>query len=349
MARMNIFLVPYTWARHLAVSFVVGSAALLTWWVILQCEIVVFPLIRFGWRQGAEGAFLLSITAGVIAFVSVLADMSLRRAAIWWRAGLPVAAGLVSMILAMICCGMSTGAVSLLASKVMQGLANDPSFTSLRYTILMWAGAGIASGTGPLAARIAYTRKPWGIFDHLVGGLTSGAIGGAVWHYFGYFGIEILGVPEDLYYAPAFGLLTWGFLHGLLVWGVPAELYAGWIRVLSPHRFGHRIPIDGAPGAQSERFIGHFPRGLDMYLPADKGVAELHVSFVTDGQQRYALRGLSQHPTTVKRPLERVDLRYDPRRPAPLETDLQPEDRVFLGTGNAQTEVEFLLIPREER
>jgi len=47
-------------------------------------------------------------------------------------------------------------------------------------------------------------------------------------------------------------------------------------------------------------------------------------------------------------PLERVDLRYDPRRPAPLETDLRMEDRVFLGAGAAQTEVEFLLLPKEE-
>jgi hypothetical protein len=51
----------------------------------------------------------------------------------------------------------------------------------------------------------------------------------------------------------------------------------------------------------------------------------------------------------VKRMMESVDLRYDPRRPAPLETTLQNEDRIVMGAGGTQSEVEFLLLPKEER
>jgi hypothetical protein len=50
----------------------------------------------------------------------------------------------------------------------------------------------------------------------------------------------------------------------------------------------------------------------------------------------------------VKRPLERIDLRYDPRRPAPLETTLDMEDRILVGPGG-DTEIEFLMLPKEER
>jgi len=94
--------------------------------------------------------------------------------------------------------------------------------------------------------------------------------------------------------------------------------------------------------------VGHFPRGLDLYLPADQAVAELHISFIVDGNSRYAVRGLSIQPTQVKRFLERVDLRYDPRRPAPLETELKMEDRILLGPGG-ETVVEFIMLPKEER
>ena len=45
---------------------------------------------------------------------------------------------------------------------------------------------------------------------------------------------------------------------------------------------------------------------------------------------------------------QRIDLRYDPRRPAPLETELSMEDRILVG-GDGQTVVEFLLLPKEER
>src|SRR5690606_39774040 len=61
---MNIFLVPYTWARHLAVPLVVAGAALLTWWSLLVVLVGLGPwLFRMGllWRQGLEGAIFLGL------------------------------------------------------------------------------------------------------------------------------------------------------------------------------------------------------------------------------------------------------------------------------------------------
>ena len=80
----------------------------------------------------------------------------------------------------------------------------------------------------------------------------------------------------------------------------------------------------------------------------EQGVAELHLSVVVDERYRYAVRGLSVQPTLVRRFLERIDLRYDPMRPAPLETQLSMEDRVVLGEAGA-SELEFILLPKEER
>ena len=85
-----------------------------------------------------------------------------------------------------------------------------------------------------------------------------------------------------------------------------------------------------------------------MFLNADEGVQELHLSLRVDEKQRYSARGLSLMPTTVKRFLERVDLRYDPRRPAPLETRLSSGDRIRIGDAESFAEVEFIMLPREE-
>ena len=60
------------------------------------------------------------------------------------------------------------------------------------------------------------------------------------------------------------------------------------------------------------------------------------------------MRGLSVEPTVVRRFLERIDLRYDHRRPAPLETELRMEDRILLGD-RGRIRLEFLLLPRERR
>ena len=68
-----------------------------------------------------------------------------------------------------------------------------------------------------------------------------------------------------------------------------------------------------------------------------------------DRRQRYWLRGLSLQPTLLRRFLERIDLRYDRTRPAPLETRLTSGDRIEIGDGARNAEIEFLMLPREER
>ncbi|MDP6933151.1 MAG: hypothetical protein QGG40_09555, partial [Myxococcota bacterium] len=126
-------------------------------------------------------------------------------------------------------------------------------------------------------------------------------------------------------------------------------LYAGWLRLLSQTRFAHRIPVDAPEGGPKERFVGHFPRGLDLFMPAQEGVLEMHLSVAVDQEQRYSARGLTLAPTVVQRFLEKVDIRYDPRRPAPLQTRLRSGDRIVLGEGPNQGIVEFVMLPREEQ
>ena len=72
------------------------------------------------------------------------------------------------------------------------------------------------------------------------------------------------------------------------------------------------------------------------------------MSVTVDDKQRYTARGLSQYPILVRRFLQRVDLRYDPRRPTPVETSLSSGDRIVLGEGDQRSEIEFILLPKEE-
>ena len=170
-------------------------------------------------------------------------------------------------------------------------------------------------------------------------------IGGALcWHVLGNstFG-------TDLYLASLGLAIVWGFLFGALAWGIPSDLYAGWIRVLSGERYSLRIPIDRDTNGYMERFVGHYPHGMDLYMSPDSGVSELHLSVAVDERHRYFARGLSQRPTLVRRFLERVDLRYDPRRPAPLETRLESGDRIRIGTDRYSAELEFIMLPKEEK
>jgi hypothetical protein len=148
-----------------------------------------------------------------------------------------------------------------------------------------------------------------------------------------------------LYWAGAASSLFFGFIFGFCTWAIPDSLYAGWLRVLSHNRFGHRVPIDAKQGGAKERFVGHYPNGLDLFLPYEDGVMELHVSVFVDSNQNYFIRGLSQQNTGVKRFLERFQLDYNELQPAPYETKVSSGDRIRIGDG---TEIEFIMLPREE-
>ena len=115
---------------------------------------------------------------------------------------------------------------------------------------------------------------PWssegGADRHLAGGAASGLAGGVAWHF-----LNFQDHGSDLFWAGAALGATWGFVHGLLVWGIPDDLYAGWVRVLTWNRYSRRIPVDALQGGPQERFVGHFTRGLDLFLAPDDGVAEM--------------------------------------------------------------------------
>lgn len=365
---MNIYLIPYNMARHVVTALPVGGAALLAWWWTLVWIVAVGPVFHrwgFWWSQASEGAWFLANVAGAVATVSVVFEGSLRRRALRWRFGWALLAGTVAFVGTWAVWAVWTPLLPWLGGTEMREVLADTSLVSLRYRLPLWLGAGLASGLGPLLARglQRLVSERWRIsvdphppvgawtgslaarsaFQHLGGAAAGALLGAAAWHMLGFYDW----LQGDLYLAGAVGSLVWGLGHGLLAWGIPDELYAGWIRVLSPERHGLRIPVPRADGSPAERFVGHFPRGLDLWLPADRGVAELHASIVVDEHHRYAIRGLSVEPTVVKRFLETIDLRYDPRRPAPLETSLRMEDQILLGA-QGETRLEFLMLPKEE-
>ncbi len=364
---MNIYLVPFSWARHVAVAWVVAGAGVLAWWFTLVFIVVLGPWFwQAGllWRHGLEGAMYLANVAGALAFTSLYAEGALRRRTLPWRWTFALTAGAFAWVFSQVSYLLWSYIIPFFVSDEMIEVAIDPSLVSLKYRALMWLFSGIGSGLAAWTVRVAHrtvanrwsigldvgwVKRPVGIWQflgefvyHLGGGAAGAMLGAAVWHTFGHYS-ALFG---DLYVAGAAAALVWGGTHGLLCWGVPDDLYAGWIRVLSHDRYGVRIPLDSQTGTV-ERFAGHFPRGLDLYLPVERGVAELHASFLADENQRYSVRGLSVSPTVARRFLERIDLRYDPARPAPFETELKMEDRVLLGE-KGQVTLEFVLLPREE-
>ncbi|MFT4621755.1 MAG: hypothetical protein ACI8PZ_000407 [Myxococcota bacterium] len=365
---MNIYLIPYNWSRHVVVSLFLGAAALLTWWINLVLVVVVGPWMHASgmwWSQGFEGGLFVASLAGTVAAGSLLAEGMIRRRRLRWQIFYVGLAGGLAFFGTVIFISLYGLIVPYLGSERVRPLLEDPSLVTLRYRIIVWAWAGVLSGVGPFLARRAQAwlaRRGYGVdgyeprrpptwpefgldaFHHFGGGLAASMVGASVWHTLGHYDV----IAGDLYLSAALGPLAWGMLHGGLVWAIPDNLYAGWVRVLSAERFGRRIPLNHVDDSEAERFLGHFPRGLDIFLPSTRGVAELHTSFVVDSESRYTVRGLSVVPTVVSRFLEKIDLRYDQRRPAPLETELKMEDRIRIGPGG-ETEVEFLLLPKEEQ
>ena len=218
--------------------------------------------------------------------------------------------------------------------------------SALRYRLPAWVITGVMTGFGVYLGRLIwflalrlrerfesgsprFWRFQMSLRHSRAFTITRSAgfvrlLAAAVWHTLSY---QIIG---DFYVATAIGFLVMGLCFGSLTWAVPPDLYLGWVRVLSAHRYGHRIPVLGPDEAFSERFVGHFPRGLDVFVEHEHGVAEIHASFVGEASGRYAVRGLSQSPTYIMRFIERLDLTYDARSPVPLESDLNMEDVVVM-------------------
>jgi hypothetical protein len=320
-----------------------ASAGLLAWWAVLTGLVVV----NLDWPPSWDGPILMVTVSVTVAVSSILGECALRRLPLWNRGIKVLLAAAISGGITLVYYFSWHALTSLLLGGASLVDAEDPSLVSLTYRIGAFGMGGLGCGTGCLVV-----RKFVEPVSHLAGGLAAGLLGGVGWFVAGLpTDVVFLGVvapQKDLFLAGATMGVTWGFVFGLLAWSIPDELYVGWLRVLTPSRFGRRIPVDSPDRTAKERFIGHFPRGLDLFLPVEDGVQELHLSVVVDEKQRYQARGLSQQPTMVKRLLQRVDLRYDPRRPTPVETPLSSGDRILLGQGDQQAELEFLLLPKEE-
>lgn len=340
---MNIFLIPYTWPRHLIMGLWCGAAGLLAWWAVLTWTVTMGPF----WGPDWDGPLLMGCVSTAVAGASVLGEGNLRRRTLLsraWRLLLVLGAAMGFTIL-------WYWLWHIFSLRIIESLfadnpnvadnARDSSLVSLTYRIGAFAMCGMSTG---MAAMFGRGIGGWkGMINQLGGGLAAGLAAGTAWYLYNYI------LYTDLYLAGAALGLAWGGVFGLLSWGIPDDLYAGWLRVLSYRRYGHRVPIDATELGPKERFVGHFPRGLDLFMPAEDGVMEMHISVAVDKKQRYLLRGLSLKPTLLRRFLERIDLRYDARRPAPLETRLRSGDRVVIGDGERSAEVEFLMLPREER
>ena len=361
---MNIYLIPYTWMRHFAVACYTSLAGLAAWWLILTVVVVWGPTWEIAW----DGALFLGTISAFISGASLLAEGSLQRSPLGWRALKTLGAGTLSFVNTVIGFFLWTDwvgppIVSLVNSEAARNLG-DASLVSLGYRLPVFMVAGMGTGVAT-----AIFRKLAGVLSHIAAGIAAGLSGAVVWYVLGYtnFGLGF----DDLYLASAFGAMAFGTVFGLFAWSIPDSLYAGWLRVVTETRFARRIPIDGLDAQGRERFVGHYPRGLDLFLAAQNrpaqnsplskaggagqdrtsGVMELHVSVVVDADQRYRARGLTIQPTRVVRLLEKINLRYDPRLPAPKEVVLQSGDRIHMGPVDErgqQTVVEFLMLPREE-
>ena len=336
-ASVNIFLIPYTPFRHFAVALGTAALCVVAWWLVLTLTWTWSP-----WSVAWDGPIFLGTLAATAGGGSLLAEGSLRRTPLWKRVLITALATALSFALAVAWYWGWAGVVGPLVfgTEGAEDLADD-SLVSLRYRALSWVATGFGAGMATGAA-----RRFRGFLAHLTGGVAAGLAGGAVWFAVGY---PKFAFSQDLFYAGALGSVAFGFCFGLFTWGVPDDLYAGWLRVLTTTRHGRRIPIDATDSTPRERFVGHFPRGLDLFLPVDDGVLEMHISVLVNRKQEYRARGLTLAPTVVKRFLERVDLSYDPNRSAPLETRLSSGDRIVMGPPGNPTVVEFLMLPREER
>jgi len=334
---MNRSLTPYAWSRHVSEALVVCAWVVVVWWALVTFLIDLGPTLGLVWHPWFDTYLYFGAFSAVIAGSSVaIEQVHLRRPFMKRTVSSAVAAG-IALLVSVSGIAIIRVITGMVVSDGMRPLVEGGSLVTLRYTVMIWVWAGFATALGPLIVR---KGASWRV--QIAAGLVAAFIAGAVWHTC----TRLLFL--DLYYASVAGPLVWALFYNSLAWPFPDQIYAGWIRVLSGPRAGHRIPI--GEGSQTiERIIGHYPRGLDLHLGANDGVAELHASVLRRADGSFAVRGLSQSPLLLKRMLERIDLRYDVRRPAPLESDLQMEDCLVLEHNKGSTALEFLLLPRGDR
>ncbi len=297
---------------------------------------------------GTEGALLLSAIAAAGAAGAVWTEVRVERAP-------RLAAGLEVALAALVALW-----VSVLGVVIAGALAPSASVLALRVHVGPFLAAGLGASFGTLAPRFARRLVEWaqvrwdtrffpsppapdaGIVSslalHTMAGVAAGAVGALAWYQVGIaLGDRFL----------AMGIAGWlvVVVSALLTTGVPLRAFQGWLRVRVGTRAGWRVPLDAMSVVRSERFVGSFPVGMDVHLPASEGVAPVHASVRAAPDGTFAVRGLSREPVRLQRFLEWVDLAVDPTLPAPLETPLVDGDRVRLGD---RVEIELVVVPRED-
>ena len=342
---MNIFLIPYTWMRHFQVALWLGILTTTAWWLHLEYYLLYDPF----WSSEYDGFMWLVTLVFTASGGSILIEGNLRRTKFRWRViklltSIGVSCGLFFLLFMLYDTTIGALFFSVLDLFKTESLQRDVVDTHQiifqnQFGLFLCAGFCVSVGT-------LFSRKWKGLHhigNHIMGGLIAGCLAACVWMFFFYFMADF---GNHLYYSGAISSLVFGFGFGLSAWTIPDDLYAGWIRIMSPTRFGHRVPIDAIEGNTKERFIGSYKNGLDAYMPDSEGVMELHISAYVNANQEYFLRGLSQKSTLIKRMLESVRMDYDPRSPQPAETQLYSEDIVVMGEAG---KVEFIMLPREEK
>jgi hypothetical protein len=330
-------------------------AGMCAWWVALVVVDGSHGGGRAAWSPDTEGAIFLALVSAAAAVTTLQLEARWERNGLRRRLGAGALAALVA--------GLGTLGSCALWFALRRWWGVEPEYgLALRGRLVPWLFAGGWLSLALIAVRVGryavddlqrrwelHAMEPppplegsrWALAGALalVGplcGLTAAVVS------------YTLGLWLDDLYVAGMGA-AWAFaaLAGALSWGIPDRAWQPWVMVRVGARPGWRIPLDAADTALQERFIGHFPSGMDLHLPGTDGVAELHLSILARGDADHielAARGLSQRPVTVIRSLERVELAYDPALPAPLETTLRHEDRVRLGDA---AEVEVLVLSRE--
>ncbi len=341
---------PVPWARHLWVPSWVASAAVSAWWWVLQAFIWV------GVPSWAEGPLWLGAVAAAVAASSLMLDGWVRGRARWLVAA---EVGFGTVLVGAGAFGLSAlwmAAVGGLAGPVGMSVLVQPDLLSLRgqlgafVAVGGWTGIvlGVIRAFPNLLSRWwpAESLKDEGaawvrVLEHVFAGIVSGGAWAGVWFVPGF----ALSLAGDQFIAGALSSLTFGLSMGFLAWTLPDRAWTPWIRVRRGPRKGMRVPLLGENGEAIERFVGHYPRGLDLFLPSDTGASEVHLSALVDGFDEVVVRGQSVSETVVSRFLETVDLAYDPSAAAPVETVLSPGDIVRVGT----VELEVLYLPQDNR
>ena len=330
---MNVFLIPYTWYRHLQFGLWSALCCLIGWWLYL----LLLTQGGMVWTAGWDAFMTNGLLASTVVLGNIWGEGALRR---WpmkrrvWKVVLGVGVALgVSLLMTWIWSGLST--------VLLTDIGSVHHVVALKYRWGNFVGTGFASSIGLLTIERWRERPKSFVVNYVLGGLFAGLTAGAFWSIGAYYW------SQNLYWAGAILFVSFGFAFGLATRTIPDDLYVGWIRVLKGARFGHRIPIDAKNNKPKERFVGAYPNGLDLFFQVEEGVQPLHASIVHDPHQnQYTLRGLTQYHVKMQRMLEWARLNYNPETPVPMEVELSNEDRIELGE---QVQVEFLVLPREER